>query len=208
MTSTPLSWSQTWALIASDARRLIDACGGGGLGQRVFWLLMPNYQALFWYRISRYCFVNGWRRTARMVFLFNVYLTRVEIPPTSEIGESCLIGHASGILLYGRIGARATIYGDAKLGGGVDNSIDIGGGPGYPVLGDDVTLGYRAAVLGPYKVGNRVRCGPFALVMFDVADGTKVTARKSLIMRPDPRPADADAAAPVAPTAPDAAPTA
>jgi serine O-acetyltransferase len=179
----PMSWARTRALIASDARRMFTANGGGSLPQRLFWLLMPTYQALFWYRLSRYCFLRGWRNTARLLFLFNLYRTRVEIPPTADIGEACLIGHASGVVLYGRIGARATIYGDAKIGGGIDNSIDIGAGPGYPILGDDVTLGYRAAVLGPFRVGHGARLGPFALAIYDVPAGAKLRARKSVIMR-------------------------
>ena len=184
---TPLSWARTRALIASDAHRMFAANGGGSLPQRLFWVLMPTYQALFWYRLSRYCMGRGWRNTARLLFLFNLYRTRVEIPPTTDIGEGCLIGHASGVVLYGRIGARATIYGDAKIGGGIDNSIDIGGGPGYPILGDDVTLGYRAAVLGPFRVGDGARLGPFSLAVYDVPAGAKLRARKSVIMRaPEP----------------------
>jgi serine O-acetyltransferase len=183
MYNTPLTFARTRALMASDARRLITANGGGGLGQRIFWLLLPTYQALFWYRLSRYCFLRGWRNTARLIFLFNLYRTRVEIPPTTYIGEACLIAHASGVVLYGAIGDRATIFGDAKIGGGIDNSINIGAGPGYPILGDDIVMGYRASVLGPFRIGNGVRMGPFALALFDVEAGSKLKARKSVIMQ-------------------------
>lgn len=184
MTDTSLTWARTRALIASDARRLFDANGGGSLPQRLFWLLMPSYQALFWHRLAHHCHEHGWRNTARLIFLFNLYLTRVEIAPSTRLGEACLIAHATGVVLYGRIGARATIYGDAKIGGGIDNSVDIGAGPGYPILGDDVTLGYRAVVLGPFRIGHGVRLGPCALVTFDVADGARLKARRSVVMRP------------------------
>ena len=186
MMDRPLSFAETRALIASDARRLFAANGGGSLPQRVFWVLMPTFQALFWYRLSRYCYLRGWRNTARLLFLCKLYRTRIEIPPTTEIGEACLIAHASGVVLYGRIGARATIYGDAKLGGGLDNEVDIGGGPGFPVIGDDVVLGYRAAVLGPYHVGDGARLGPYAMALFDVPAGAKLQARKSVIMQQTP----------------------
>lgn len=186
MNDAKQSFAQARALIASDARRLFLAndSNGGSLPQRIFWVLMPTFQALFWYRLSRYCFLRGWRNTARLLFLVNLYRTRVEIPPTTDIGESCLIGHACGVVLYGRIGKRATIYGDAKIGGGIDNSIDIGAGPGYPIIGDDVTLGYRASVLGAHRVGDRARLGPFALAIFDVPADAKLQARKSVIMLP------------------------
>lgn len=193
MNDQPQSFSRTRKLIASDARRLFAVNGGGSLAQRIFWLLMPTYQALFWHRLSRYCYLRGWRNTARLLFLFNLYRTRIEIPPTTHIGEACMIAHASGVILYGSIGARATIYGDAKIGGGIDPSIDIGGGPGFPVIGDDVTLGYRASVLGPFRVGDGARLGPFALALFDVPAGAKLQARKSVIMLPSPPEAKGDA---------------
>lgn len=186
MTDVPQSFAQTRALIASDARRLFAANGGGGLAQRIFWVLMPTFQALFWYRLSRYCFLRGWRNTARLLFLFKLYRTRVEIPPTTVIGEACLIAHASGVVLYGVIGARATIYGDAKIGGGIDNTIDIGAGLGFPILGDDVVLGYRSSVLGPFRVGHGARLGPCAMALFDVPAGAKLQTRKSVIMLPSP----------------------
>ncbi|MDO9235251.1 MAG: hypothetical protein Q7U28_04350 [Aquabacterium sp.] len=186
MYDTPLSFARTRTLIASDARRLFQANGGGGLGQRIFWTLLPSFQALFWYRLSRYCFLRGWRTTARVIFLFSLYRTRVEIPPTTYIGEACLIAHASGIVLYGAIGDRATMYGDAKIGGGIDNSVNIGAGPGYPILGDDVVMGYRASVLGPYRIGNGARMGPYALALFDVPPGAKMTTRKSVVMQSSP----------------------
>jgi serine O-acetyltransferase len=188
MTDPALSFADTRALIASDARRVFTANGGGSLSQRVFWLLMPTFQALFWHRLSRYCYLRGWRNTAWLLFLFKLYRTRIEIPPTTEIGDSCLIAHASGVVLYGRIGARATIFGDAKVGGGVDNTVDIGGGPGYPVIGDDVIMGYRASVLGPYRVGDKAKLGPFAMALFDVPAGAILHARKSTIMRPSAPP--------------------
>jgi serine O-acetyltransferase len=199
--NTPLTFAQTRALIASDTRRLFAVNGGGSLAQRLFWLLMPTYQALFWYRLSRYCFLRGWRNTARVIFLFSLYRTRIEIPPTTYIGEACMIAHASGVVLYGAIGDRATIFGDAKIGGGIDNSIDIGAGPGYPILGNDVTLGYRASVLGPYRIGDGARFGPFALALFDVAPGSTLKARKSVIMQAAPPAAPATPAPTLAPTA-------
>lgn len=194
MNDTRQTFAQARSLIASDARRMFFAndSSGGSLPQRMFWVLMPTFQALFWYRLSRYCFLRGWRNTARLLFLFNLYHTRVEIPPTTDIGEACLIAHGCGVVLYGTIGKRATIYGDAKIGGGIDNSVDIGAGPGYPIIGDDVTLGYRASVLGAFRVGDRARLGPFALAIFDVPADAKLQARKSVIMQPKGADANVD----------------
>jgi serine O-acetyltransferase len=78
-----------------------------------------------------------------------------------------LITHAFGVILFGKIGARFAVYGQGGTGGGFDVT-DIGAGPGYPVIGDDVVFGIKAFALGAISVGDRVRVGPGALVVSDV----------------------------------------
>lgn len=113
----PLSWSQTTALIGADFTRLIGVMGGEPtLAKRVFWFLLPGYQALFWYRLSRWLYLKHWRSASRLLFLFSIYWTRIEIPPTTAIGAACFPGHAPKVLC-GRIGERFNHYGDgARLG--------------------------------------------------------------------------------------------
>jgi serine O-acetyltransferase len=136
-------------------------------------------QALFWHRISRWLLLNRWTRTARFISLFAIYLTRAELPPTTSIGPAALIPHATGVHLFGRIGARFTMQGEGGCGGGFGTQ-DIGGGPGYPVVGDDVVLAFGAKVLGPVRVGDGVHVGPCALVTDDLPAG-------ALVMWPKPR---------------------
>lgn len=45
---------------------------------------------------------------------------------------------------------------------------------GEPVVGDEVTLGAYAAVLGPVSVGDRAKIGPHAVVLTDVPAGALV----------------------------------
>ena len=94
--------------------------------------------------------------------------------------------------LFGRIGARVTVQGDGGCGGGFGVD-DIGGGPGYPVLGDDVVLGFSAKVLGPVRVGDGVHVGPCTLVTSDLAAG-------ALVLWPKPRVMQSAAAAPAVKT--------
>ncbi len=182
----PARWSDVWGLIASDRERMYGAMGTrGSRGQRLFWWFLPESLALWFYRIYRCLYLNGWRNLAWLLYLANVYLTRAEIPPTTEIGHSCLIGHPTGCRLAGRIGARATILGgDSGTGGGMgDDGKDVGGGAGVPWIGDDVVIGVGALVLGPVRIGHGVRIGPRAVVSDDLADGALVMWTKPRVMQ-------------------------
>lgn len=65
--------------------------------------------------------------------------------------------------------------GDGGIGGGFDSN-DIGGGPGLPVVGDDVMMAFRSMVLGPVRIGNGTRIGPSAQVMRNVPANSVVAA--------------------------------
>ena len=183
------TWADTRALIRSDLSRIASHMEeGASFGHRVYYFLLPGMQALFWYRIARYWYLRRWTKLARFISLFATYLTRAEIPPTTAIGPSALVAHATGVTLFGRIGARFTIQGDGGCGGGFGVE-DIGGGPGYPVLGDDVVLAHGAKVLGAVRLGDGVHVGPCALVTSDVPAG-------SLVLWPKPRVIVGGAAAP------------
>lgn len=181
-TNARMTCLQTRALIRSDFQRLVDWYGGGSLAKRVYWFLLPNYQALFQYRLYRHLYVNGWHNLSRLIFLFTLYATGIEISPKTSIGPGCLIAHGFGVILFGRIGARFTIFGQSGMGGGLDGT-DIGGGPGYPVVGDDVTFGIKSVALGPIRIGDRVKLSPGALVTASVPDDAMVLSLPSKIIK-------------------------
>jgi serine O-acetyltransferase len=79
-------------------------------------------------------------------------LTRIWIPPAVTLGEGFHIIHAEGSL---------SIHPDTVIGKrcGVMHNVTIGTNmtPGAPVIGDDVFIGVNATVLGPIRIGDRVR---------------------------------------------------
>lgn len=177
------TWHGTRALIASDLARLVDHMEAPDTwGQRLYLALLPGFQALFWHRITRCLLLKGWRMPARLLALMATYLTRAELPPSSSIGHSALIAHATGVYVYGQVGDRLTIQGDGGFGGGFGVE-DIGAGPGYAIAGDDVVLAFGARVLGPVRIGHRVHVGPGALVTFDVPDGALVLWDKPRVIK-------------------------
>ena len=79
-------------------------------------------------------------------------MTKVWIPPQVTLGEDFHIIHAEGSL---------SIHPDVVIGNrvGVMHNVTIGTnmGPGAPVIGDDVFIGVNSTVLGPIRIGDRVR---------------------------------------------------
>lgn len=92
-----------------------------------------------------------------------------EISPQAEIGPGLCLMHSSGIVIgpQVRIGRGARIYQGVTLGDGSR--------PGQPTIGDDVTIGAGAAVLGGITVGDRVTIGAGAVVTKDVPSDSVAT---------------------------------
>ncbi len=171
----PRTWAEARALFRADFHRWVQWLGGGSAVQKAYWFCLPSVQALLWFRVARCLFLKGHRNSARLVSLFSLYLTRIEIPPTSSIGPGCVISHAEGIIICGRMGARATLSGSGGIGGGARPG-DVGGGPGLPWVGDDVFFGQGAVVLGAVRIGHGVVQGACTLTLDDVPDRATVIA--------------------------------
>ena len=169
------TWAGTRALMSADYRRLLGQMESDTSSwlKRAFWFLLPNFLGIVLYRIAHFAYVNDWRNLGRAVFLFNLYLTRMEITPQTVIGPGVLVGHATGVTLDGHIGARCHVLGLCNTGGGFGEK-DVGAGAGLPSVGDDVTIGYGAMVLGGIRIGDGARIGPGAVVTTDVAPGALV----------------------------------
>ncbi len=182
-TPAPLSWKETRALIHSDFTRLARHLGKSeSMSHKAYYFLLPGFQALLYYRLSRYFYLRGWVGVSRIVSLIGQYVTRAEISPTAWIGPSAMIAHPTGVSIMGHIGARLTVYGASAIGGGMGVK-DIGGGPGYPVIGDDLLLAYGARILGAVRIGNGVHVGPGALVTFDISDESLVLWDRPRVLR-------------------------
>jgi serine O-acetyltransferase len=103
------------------------------------------------------------------------YLTRsatgVEIHPAAQIGNEFFIDHGSGVVIgeTARIGDRVTLYQGVTLGG-----TGFQRGKRHPTLGDNVTVGSGAKLLGPIVVGDGAKIGANTVVVEDVPVGATV----------------------------------
>lgn len=103
------------------------------------------------------------------------YLTRavtgVEIHPAARIGREFFIDHGSGVVIgeTAVIGDRVTLYQGVTLGG-----TGFQRGKRHPTLGDNVTVGSGAKLLGPIAVGDNAKVGANTVVVEDVPPGATV----------------------------------
>ncbi|HET7509372.1 MAG TPA: serine O-acetyltransferase, partial [Solirubrobacterales bacterium] len=106
---------------------------------------------------------------------FIAYVTRavtgIEIHPAAAIGREFFIDHGSGVVIgeTAVIGNFVTLYQGVTLGG-----TGFQRGKRHPTLGDNVTVGSGAKLLGPIAVGDGAKIGANTVVIEDVPPGATV----------------------------------
>ena len=97
--------------------------------------------------------------------------TGVEIHPAARIGSDFFIDHGSGVVIgeTAEIGDRVTLYQGVTLGG-----TGFQRGKRHPTLGDNVTVGSGAKLLGPIEVGHGAKVGANTVVVEDVPPNATV----------------------------------
>jgi serine O-acetyltransferase len=131
----------------------------------------PGVHAVWGHRISHWLWHRGARLTARAFAELTRILTGVDIHPGAVLGAGLFIDHATGVVIgeTAKVGDDVTLYQGVTLGGtGRDT------GKRHPTVGDRVTIGAGAKVLGPITVGEDSRIGANAVVIKPVPPGSVV----------------------------------
>jgi serine O-acetyltransferase len=113
-------------------------------------------------------------------------VTGVDIHPAAVLGEGLFIDHATGVVIgeTAEVGAQVTLYQGVTLGG-----TSLNKGKRHPTVGDRVTIGAGAKVLGPITVGHDSQIGANAVVVRPVpAHSVVVGVPGQVIARSRPRP--------------------
>jgi serine O-acetyltransferase len=129
-------------------------------------------QALLAHRVSHALYEAGVPLAPRTIAFASRAVTGVEIHPAAAIGAEFFIDHGSGVVIgeTAEIGDRVTLYQGVTLGG-----TGFARGKRHPTVGDDVTIGSGAKLLGPVTVGSGAKIGANTVVIEDVpADSTVV----------------------------------
>jgi serine O-acetyltransferase len=128
-------------------------------------------QALLAHRAAHALLEAGVPVLPRTIAYVTRAVTGVEIHPAAEIGKEFFIDHGSGVVIgeTARIGDRVTLYQGVTLGG-----TGFQRGKRHPTLGDNVTVGSGAKLLGPIAVGDGAKVGANTVVVEDVPPGATV----------------------------------
>lgn len=130
-----------------------------------------GYHALVMHRVSHWFWTHHLRFIARFNAMIARFITGVEIHPAAKIGRRFFIDHGMGVVIgeTAEIGDDVTIYHGVTLGG-----VSLKKEKRHPTIGNNVIIGAGAKVLGPFKVGDRVRIGANSVVLHEVPDDATV----------------------------------
>jgi serine O-acetyltransferase len=128
-------------------------------------------QALLAHRLAHVLRGAGVPWAPRAIAYLTRAVTGVEIHPAAEIGTRFFIDHGSGVVIgeTAKIGACVTLYQGVTLGG-----TGFQRGKRHPTVGDNVTIGSGAKLLGPIAVGEGAKIGANTVVVEDVPPGATV----------------------------------
>src|SRR3954469_11216180 len=128
-------------------------------------------QALLAHRAAHALMGAGVPVAPRVIAYLTRAVTGVEIHPAAVIGSEFFIDHGAGVVIgeTAVIGDRVTLYQGVTLGG-----TGFQRGKRHPTLGDDVTVGSGAKLLGPIDVGSGAKVGANTVVVEDVPPGATV----------------------------------
>lgn len=138
-------------------------------------LLVPRIRAVWLYRLSQ---VAARHRAMPIALALQARALRIsgaEISPHATIGPGLCLMHSAGIV----IGPEVTIGKGARIYHGV--TLGDGRIPGQPSIGDHVTIGAGAWVLGGVIIGDRTVIGAGARVTGDVPDDSVVLGPPSTV---------------------------
>jgi serine O-acetyltransferase len=150
-------------------------------------LCYPGVHAVWGHRASNWLWRHRRTLSARVCSALTLWLTGVDIHPAAVLGPGLFIDHATGVVIgeTAEVGADVTIYHGVTLGG---TSRDRG--KRHPTVGDRVTIGAGAKVLGPITIGHDSRIGANAVVVKPVPpDSVVVGVPGHVISRRHARPA-------------------
>ena len=127
--------------------------------------LYPGVKALINYRFAHFFETKGFHFIADWISKSTRRRTGIEIHPAAKIGKGVFIDHGMGVVIgeTAIVGDYCTIYQGVTLGGtGKDK------GKRHPTIGNNVTIGSGAKVLGPFTVGDNSKIAANAVVLSEI----------------------------------------
>jgi serine O-acetyltransferase len=144
-------------------------------------LVYSGLHAIWAYRLShRLWAVPALRGPARVLAQFARFLTGIEIHPGATIGRRFFIDHGMGVVIgeTTEIGDDVMVYHGVTLGGRTLQQVKR-----HPTIGNRVTVGAGAKVLGPLHIGDDSAIGANSVVTHDVPADSIATGIPAVVRR-------------------------
>lgn len=137
-------------------------------------MVYSGLHAVWAYRVAHRLWEASplFRLPARLISQFTRFLTGIEIHPGATIGRRLFIDHGMGVVIgeTTEIGDDVMLYHGVTLGGRSLAKVKR-----HPTLGDRVTVGTGAKILGPIYIGDDSAVGANAVVVKDAPPNSIVT---------------------------------
>ena len=143
--------------------------------------LYPGLQAVWAHRLSHWLWLHGMRFLARFISQVARLLTGIEIHPGAELGRRLFIDHGMGTVIgeTAVVGDDVTLYQGVTLGGTGKEK-----GKRHPTLGNNISVGSGAKLLGNITIGDNCRVGAGSVVLRSVpANSTIVGVPGHIVLR-------------------------
>jgi serine O-acetyltransferase len=141
----------------------------------------PGLHAIWLHRAAHFVWNHRLRFLGRLISHANRWLTGVDIHPAAQIGRRAFIDHGMGVVIgeTAEIGDDVLLYQGAVLGGTTTRKTKR-----HPTIGNHVTIGAGATLLGAITVGDGARIGAGSVVIKPVPAGVTVVGVPGRIAGP------------------------
>jgi len=141
----------------------------------------PGLHAVWAHHLSHWLWLHGMRFLGRYISQLARFFTGIEIHPGAEIGRRLFIDHGMGTVIgeTAVVGDNVTLYQGVTLGGTGKEK-----GKRHPTLGNNISIGSGAKLLGNITIGDNCRVGAGSVVLRSVpANSTIVGVPGHIVLR-------------------------
>ena len=139
------------------------------------------FYAVFTYRVAHWLYLKKVKLFPDILKYINLRKFGCEIMPYATIGESFTLHHTPGIIIGHEvvIGNNCEVFQNVTIG----SNRKMRNGRYMPIIGDNVSIGAGAVVVGAITIGNNVIIGANSYVSKDVPDNVMVVGSPAKIVK-------------------------
>lgn len=145
------------------------------------YLLDPGFKCVVLYRIQ-HLFSSSWPRLSLLISSFNLRHTGAQFCVGAVIGKGLIVRHPAGIV----IGGGVVIGDDCILAQGVtigQSTVKLDATNKYPKLGNRISIGSNAILIGDISIGDDVTIGAMTFVKKSIESGLTVVGNPSRVTK-------------------------